>query len=152
MPKPSKLSKLRALRPRQIVLLGTSVVLVAATRVALLVLPVRRVRWIVHGLVGSRTALRVEKRVSLDELVRFVTLGSRCSPVGSTCLTVALVAQALLKRHGYESRFCIGVRRSEDRAFAAHAWLEREGQVIVGGPPSVVATYKVLPDVEGLIA
>jgi len=72
--------------------------------------------------------------------------------VGSTCLAVALVAQSLLMRHGYESSFRIGVRRSEDRAFAAHAWLEREGRVIVGGPQSVVATYKALPDVEGLIA
>jgi hypothetical protein len=152
MPKPSKLRKLVALRPKQMLLLATATVLVGATRVALLVLPVRRVRRIVHGLVGRRAGLRPEKRASLEELIRFVTLASQCSPVGSTCLAVALVAQSLLMRHGYESRFCIGVRRSEDRAFAAHAWLERDGRVIVGGPPSIVATYKMLPDVEGLIA
>lgn len=149
---PSKVRKLLALRPNQIALIGASTVLVGVARVGLFVLPVRRVRRAINRLVGSGTALSADKGFSLEELIRFVTLGSRCSPVGSTCLAVALVAQSLLMRYGYESRFCIGVRRSEDRAFAAHAWLERSGRVIVGGPPSVVATYQVLPDVEGLIA
>ena len=52
------------------------------------------------------------------------------------CLTQALALQWLLRRHGEESSLQIGVRKNQDGEFAAHAWLEQDGQVLIGGKSS----------------
>jgi hypothetical protein len=51
----------------------------------------------------------------------------------TTCLYRALGSYALLRAAGQEVRFVIGVRRERGRLLA-HAWLERDGQAIVGAP------------------
>jgi hypothetical protein len=51
----------------------------------------------------------------------------------TTCLYRALGSYALLRAAGQEVRFVIGVRK-EGETLLAHAWLERDGQAIVGAP------------------
>jgi hypothetical protein len=85
-------------------------------------------------------------------VLRCTAAAARFMPVSSTCLATAMVVQALLQRHGYSALMRIGVRRPADGKFAAHAWLEYEGAVIVGGPASVVNEYQVMPGLEHLIA
>jgi hypothetical protein len=48
------------------------------------------------------------------------------------CLTKALVAQMLLSRKGYQTTLRIGVAHSSTRSLQAHAWLERNGEIVVG--------------------
>jgi Transglutaminase-like superfamily len=50
----------------------------------------------------------------------------------SSCLTQALAGWIMLTRHGATSRVKIGVASPEQRGFMAHAWLECDGQVILG--------------------
>ena len=50
----------------------------------------------------------------------------------STCLTNALSGYILLSKHGYASLIKIGVGKSIDDEFEAHAWLEYDGNVIIG--------------------
>lgn len=49
------------------------------------------------------------------------------------CLTQALVLRLLLQRRGLPAMLQIGVNRGEDGVFAAHAWLESDGRVLIGG-------------------
>ena len=51
------------------------------------------------------------------------------------CLSQALAARWLLSRDGYAADLKIGARM-EDGELAAHAWLERDGRVILGGADS----------------
>jgi hypothetical protein len=51
------------------------------------------------------------------------------------CLTQALAARYLLSRGGVPSVLQIGVAR-HGSDLQAHAWLEREGGVIIGGEQS----------------
>ena len=51
----------------------------------------------------------------------------------ATCLTQALAALVLLQREGYGTCLRIGVARSAEGQFEAHAWLERDGRILVGG-------------------
>jgi hypothetical protein len=105
------------------------------------------------GAVLTRAALRVLPLPRVLRLVRHCfRAASPLPPLGTTCLTTALVAQALLQRHGCQAKLRIGVRRDLSGAFTAHAWLEREGIVIVGGPAEMVAAYAPLPEMEHLIA
>ena len=62
-----------------------------------------------------------------------VSLVSRTVP-GATCLTQALAAQILLSRRGCGSRLKIGVARAAAGGLVAHAWLESDGMVVLGGP------------------
>ncbi len=50
----------------------------------------------------------------------------------ATCLTQALAAQVLLGRAGIPTSVKIGVAK-ENGKFDAHAWLESDGKVLLGG-------------------
>jgi hypothetical protein len=56
----------------------------------------------------------------------------------ATCLSSALTLQRLLCAHGHQSELHIGVSRIAGN-FAAHAWVEREGRVLIG--ESELGTY-----------
>lgn len=51
------------------------------------------------------------------------------------CLTEALAVWSLLRQYGAESRIRIGVAR-EGSELEAHAWVERDGEILVGGDES----------------
>ena len=51
----------------------------------------------------------------------------------ATCLAQALTLQALLSREGIHSDLAIGVARDDTTGITAHAWLEIDGTVIIGG-------------------
>ncbi len=57
-------------------------------------------------------------------LVRAVQRARRLWPLPVRCLQTALVFQALLRAHGLRGRLRVGVRKSEEAAVEAHAWVE----------------------------
>ena len=60
-------------------------------------------------------------------------VGTRFLP-DRPCLTQALVLQYLLLRRGEDSaQLHIGVTKGEDEDLQAHAWVERDGRVLIGG-------------------
>ena len=61
---------------------------------------------------------------------------------GCTCLVQALAAQRMLGRRGVATKLQIGARRGDDEGLDAHAWLERNGEIILGGG---TAPYHPLP-------
>jgi hypothetical protein len=75
-----------------------------------------RVRWWAPDVSPSRCAWAVAASA------RFVPR--------STCLVRALTAKLLLSWCGYPSQVCIGVSRESE--FRSHAWLEYQGEVLVG--------------------
>lgn len=58
---------------------------------------------------------------------------SRHTPGAKTCLTQALATQVLLARRGHPALLRIGVAKGEQKQFQAHAWVESEGKVVIGG-------------------
>jgi hypothetical protein len=60
-----------------------------------------------------------------------------------TCLVRALAAHRLLAKHGHASDLRIGVAKSGAAGFAAHAWVECGGTVLVGQTDS---EYSLLVD------
>ena len=62
-----------------------------------------------------------------------VEAASRHMPGAKACLTQAFAAQVLLARRGYPALLHIGVAKGERGQFRAHAWVESEGKVIIGG-------------------
>jgi hypothetical protein len=68
-----------------------------------------------------------------DDVARAVRLASRHVPGGATCLVQALAAEVLLAYSGHRPRLHIGVSRDGREALQAHAWVEDDGRVVIGG-------------------
>jgi hypothetical protein len=69
-----------------------------------------------------------------ESAVRAIGRASRLVP-GASCLVRAVAARALLADAGIRAQVCIGVQPRDRRVPGsfAHAWLERDGRVLLGG-------------------
>lgn len=76
-----------------------------------------------------------DARPALDRIAWAVTAAAGRLPLPTTCLVRALVADAMIRRHGGRSELRIGVLQNGGDAspLEAHAWVECGGEVIVGG-------------------
>lgn len=74
-----------------------------------------------------------------------VNIASRYVPLATHCLTRAISTEILLRRRGYAAELCYGVRRTRETPFIAHAWVESEGVVVIGGGPDLTNIEKLMP-------
>lgn len=122
--------------------------LLAAIRVALWLRPFDAIRQALD--LPARHSRRDRSRVirsRTSEIIRVrrhVDVGSRYVP-GASCLTQALAAQVLLRRAGLDTTLRIGVRKDSTEGFKAHAWLECDGEIVVGG--EVMSQFTPLPPI-----
>ena len=77
-------------------------------------------------------SLSPEKVLFTKKVSWAVKAVSRYVP-SATCLAQALTLQVLLSQEGIYSDLAIGVARGDESGFTAHAWLEADGAVIIGG-------------------
>jgi hypothetical protein len=75
---------------------------------------------------------RGEKEFSEDRLVWSVAVVSRYVPK-ATCLAQAITTQLLLQQAGHQACLHIGVTEAEKGGLKAHAWVESQGKVLIGG-------------------
>lgn len=68
--------------------------------------------------------------IEVDRIVWAGRAAARRMPF-ATCLSSALALQRLLARNGHDSELHIGVAGSGGD-FTAHAWLERDGRILIG--------------------
>jgi len=90
------------------------------------VLPFARLRKLVAALPPSASAI---SGTSAQELFWAVRAASRRIPA-ATCLTQALALHKLLQSAGHSSRIEIGVTKTPERGFQAHAWVECGGTTL----------------------
>lgn len=119
-----------------------------AVRVGLLVLPFRTVARAVIKVAPKKSRARPPDAAVRDAVGWAVVHANRAVPGRGACLHEALAAYVLLARSGFEPRLQIGVRRREDGGLAAHAWIEEEGCIVVGGSRSDIAGFVTFKDWE----
>ena len=117
------------------VLLLKAVCVVGSVRLGLSVLPFRTVRRVVDRLAQSSVAAPSGETDLVENVVWAVEVASRRIPEAS-CLTQALASQIFLRRRGYPAMLRIGVAPDESGDVGAHAWIELEGRIIIGGSSS----------------
>ena len=81
--------------------------------------------------VGPMLAGENEK-FSVERLAWAVGVASRFVPK-ATCLAKALAMHVLLQQAGHEVFLHIGVTNNEEGNLKAHAWIESQGRVLIGG-------------------
>ena len=69
-----------------------------------------------------------------DRIGWAITAIAKDWPRSMSCLVQAVAAEAMLRRRGIASDLRLGVRNDRNKAdpFSAHAWLERDGLVLIG--------------------
>lgn len=120
-------------------LLVLALIVVANVRVALCVLPSRLIVRLMRRLTHVAAGASRSRGPSAERVAWAVSSASRVVP-RATCLTQAISGQLLLRHYGHAAKLCLGVARSEPGRFLAHAWLERDGRVLLGGAESVTFT------------
>jgi hypothetical protein len=112
-------------------------------------LPSRVSLRLVRRLAGRDGAERPKASPTPEQLSAIIVSVSRFVP-RATCLTQAIAAQLLLKQRGYASKLCVGVVRSRRGGFTAHAWVERQHRILIGGAES--ANYVRLTALNGAVS
>jgi Transglutaminase-like superfamily len=124
-------------------LLLKAALLVGAIRIGLRLLPFQTLKQLLDSASKSRAA----NQFSSDRIVWAVIAASRYVLGDRPCLTQALAAQMLLKRRGYPASLRIGVAKKERGELQAHAWVESEDIVVIGGGD--LSRYTPLPAFDG---
>lgn len=135
----SRLSKFFALPAADQRLLMKAAAHLAGTSLGLRLLPFSSWR---HRLGDTADAAATPAGTSRQPAERIAwAVGAASSYVpGATCLVQAVVARSMMVRQGFPAQVRIGVRVGETSRVEAHAWLELDGQVILGnssGDPHV---------------
>lgn len=92
---------------------------------------------IVQKLFASRVAPpdHMHRRHPIERLLWAIALAGRYVS-GTTCLSLALAGRMILNRYGYNAHIHIGVAKDHTGSLGAHAWLESEGTIVIGGQES----------------
>ena len=139
------LSRFAALSGRERLFLLHVLVCLLESIVIVRLLPYRFLRhWIRTAPNPVRSS---QQHVRPERIAWAIDRVASCIPATS-CLIRALAARSLMARYGYGVKLRIGVARSATGQLTSHAWLERNGIVVIGGDTAPLE-YSVLdfPDV-----
>ena len=126
-------------------LLITSAALLATIRIGLWLIPFHLLRRWLGKFNKERRAADRPDDAGLNRIVWAMSvLGNR---LPGSCLTQALATQLMFGRRGRITTLRIGVALTEEGAFRAHAWLETEGKIIIGGSESR-SRFSLLPPLK----
>lgn len=125
-------------------------------RLGLWLLPFPRLRQLLYRLGQPQPAQPTTPMAELARLAWATSKMGRFILADKPCLTQALAVQLLFARRGQPAELRIGVRKqangrstpSTPSPLEAHAWVEIDGQVVIGGADSP-REFTVLPSIEG---
>lgn len=71
----------------------------------------------------------------VNRIVWAVEVAARHVP-GATCLVQSIVGAEMLRQAGHQAGIHMGVNGRPEQALRAHAWVESEGRILLGGERS----------------
>ncbi|MEH2154982.1 lasso peptide biosynthesis B2 protein [Nostoc sp.] len=125
------LSKFVKLADREKQLLTNTFLLLILVRLGLWLLSFKTLQQLLSSISNAKPKYQEKHHISIDKIIWAVEVSSHYMP-GVKCLARALTCQVFMSRHGYTSNLCIGVAKGEEGELKAHAWLENQGQVVIG--------------------
>lgn len=107
--------------------------LLLGVRFGLYLFPFHKMVRLVNYIGQREGANKVQESQYQEMVARTVQRASRYLFGKNNCLTQALTSQLILKRHGIDAKLRIGVQKNEKGVMQAHAWVENDGSVVIGG-------------------
>ncbi|MBH8562237.1 lasso peptide biosynthesis B2 protein [Nostoc sp. CENA67] len=126
-----QLRKFFSLTASDRLLLVKAVFILAVIRVGLKLLPFQQLRRLLAKIAQPKAKLQAMDEASVKKVAWAVTVASPY--LRAICLPQALAVQVLLARRGYPTQLRIGFTRSKSGQMSAHAWVESQGEVVIGG-------------------
>jgi hypothetical protein len=121
-------------------LLLKSLLTLGAARLFIRILPFRTAR----RLLTPRPRTDRPRALAPGQVRWAIGVAQRVVP-DATCLPQAVAAESILTRAGYPVLLRIGVLKSAAGKFEAHAWVECEGEIVVGQLPGGLGEYAQFP-------
>ena len=92
---------------------------------------------VIQRLFASRTTRNgpLQGRHPIGRILWAIDVANRYVP-GTSCLSLALAGRTMLNWEGYTAQIHIGVAKDHGCSLAAHAWVESEGKIVIGGHES----------------
>lgn len=131
----------RPVRPRGVRAwgaLGEALLLLVFVRIGLRIAQYSRLR----GWLALITLVRTRPQSPASDVIWAVGAAGR-RITGTTCLAEALAVYTMLRRRGHEPLLRIGVRKCDRSLLDAHAWVECDGQIVMGEVPQLT-DYAIL--------
>jgi hypothetical protein len=88
------------------------------------------------------------QKISINQIVLSIDHASKWFMGAASCFPQALTGKIFLERFGYPVKLIFGVKTIDHNKLRAHAWLEYNGEVIIGGPRSLIEQFTPLTDLE----
>ena len=131
-----RLIKFYRLTRAQRSLLVRAVCLLAAIRIALALVPLRALRDALAWRWRTTSVVPRPAAPTLQQIIWAIQSAARLVP-GATCLVQGLTALRLGISAGYPVTMNIGTTKEVNGALKAHAWVEHQGQVILGAAEGI---------------
>lgn len=127
-----KLHTFRSQSRQQRALIAEAMLFTWLARLAVRLIPFSRiVRWIEHN-ASSHQSAKTPEPALIYSLRRAVKTASRNALWKSVCMQQSLAMYTMLSRRGYGSTLRMGAKINPQGKIEAHAWLESDGEVILG--------------------
>lgn len=117
-------------------------------RVSLFVMPFGTVLSLVDRFSSRFPTLNRNAGAPSSRVAWAISAAARRIPCRTNCLSQALAGKLLLIMEGRPSSLRIGVASRESGRLVAHAWLESDGEIVLGG--EYAEQYRQLPDFDGV--
>lgn len=127
-----RLNKFLKLTSDERLLLIKAAFLLGVIRVGLKLLPFQRLRYLLAELSQPVPKWQEKEQISLEKVVWAIYVVSPYIS-GVRCLAQALATQVMLGRRSYPCELRIGFVRGKNGQMSAHAWVESQGKVAIGG-------------------
>lgn len=133
----SKFRKLLSLSIQELLLLIITYSLLITVRLGLGLLTLKLVSFkslqlLLRRLIQYLAWPRLQHIFTPQHIVRFVQVSARYMPGKAKCLAKALTTYLLMGCLGYSPQLRIGVLKDATGNFSAHAWIEHQGEVVIG--------------------
>lgn len=132
--------------PADRLLLVKSAMLLGIIGVGLFLLPFKVVLVRVDSVKPRKGLKHGKDTIAAKRISWAVSKVSRYVPF-TKCLAKALAVKVLFAREGYEAELCIGVDKCGNDQLKAHAWVESQGEIVIGNMDDL-SRFKVLPSLE----
>jgi len=106
--------------------------LLALVRLGMWLLPFKTLRRLLAIISQGNLVGLPQYSPTTDQIVEAVNRSSCYLPGNPKCLARALTTQTLMSQYCYSAELRIGVAKGEQGQFEAHAWVESQGQIVIG--------------------
>lgn len=107
---------------------------------------------IVNPVHGSPYSGNPANGIRVDQIIWAVNRAGYYLLGRDSCLRQALTGQFFFNQAGVPATLRIGVKKQSDGSLLAHAWIEKDGQILIGGSDERINRFQQFHDLDQAIS